>query len=103
MAEKLTSETIFSAPNQVAPLSIIAQPGTEELAAKINYYLSDWSAKAGVPQDSFLIPAECPRFSSPLSPWSWRVLTTRGEWCFIILVHSSPRFSRRFCLTLLFS
>ena len=64
MAEKLTSETIFSAPNQVAPLSIIAQPGTEELAAKINYYLSDWAAKAGVPQESFLIPAECPRFSS---------------------------------------
>ncbi len=64
MAPKLTSETIFSAPNQVAPLSIIAQPGTEELAAKINYYLTDWAAKAGVPQDSFLIPAECPRFSS---------------------------------------
>ncbi len=64
MAEKLTSETIFSAPNQVAPLSIIAQPGTEELAAKINYYLTDWAAKAGVPQDSFLISAECPRFSS---------------------------------------
>ncbi len=64
MVEKLTSETIFSAPNQVAPLSIIAQPGTEELAAKINYYLTDWAAKAGVPQDSFLIPAECPRFSS---------------------------------------
>ena len=35
MVEKLTSETIFSAPNQVAPLSIIAQPGTEELAAKM--------------------------------------------------------------------
>ncbi len=64
MVEKLTSETIFSAPNQVAPLSIIAQPGTEELAAKINYYLTDWAAKAGVPQESFLIPAECPRFSS---------------------------------------
>lgn len=64
MVEKLTSETIFSAPNQVAPLSIIAQPGTEELAAKINYYLTDWAAKADVPQDSFLIPAECPRFSS---------------------------------------
>lgn len=64
MAERLTSETIFSAPNQVAPLSIIAQPGTEELAAKINYYLTDWAAKAGVPQETFLIPAECPRFSS---------------------------------------
>lgn len=64
MAEGLTSETIFSMPNQVAPLSIIAQPGTEELAAKIDYYLTDWAAKGGVPQDTFLIPAECPRFSS---------------------------------------
>ena len=64
MAEGLTSETIFTMPNQVAPLSIIAQPGTEELAAKIDYYLTDWAAKSGVPQDTFLIPAECPRFSS---------------------------------------
>ena len=51
-------------PNQVAPLSVIAQPGTEELAAKIDYYLTDWATKSGVPQDTFLIPAECPRFSS---------------------------------------
>ncbi len=64
MVEGLTSETVFSMPNQVAPLSIIAQPGTEELAAKINYYLTDWAAKSGRAQDTFLIPAECPRFSS---------------------------------------
>ena len=51
-------------PNQVAPLSIIAQPGTEELAAKIDYYLTDWAAKSGRGQGSFLVPAECPRFSS---------------------------------------
>ena len=64
MAQEIASEKIFSMPNQVAPLSIIAQPGTEELAAKINYYLTDWAAKAGVPQETFLIEAECPRFSS---------------------------------------
>ncbi len=64
MLEEKTSETVFSMPNQVAPLSIIAQPGTEELAAKIDYYLTDWAAKSGRGQESFLVGAECPRFSS---------------------------------------
>ncbi|MBP3435914.1 MAG: ribose-phosphate pyrophosphokinase [Clostridia bacterium] len=64
MAQEIASEKIFSMPNQVAPLSVIAQPGTEELASKINYYLTDWAAKAGVPKETFLIEAECPRFSS---------------------------------------
>ena len=64
MAQEIASEKIFSMPNQVAPLSIIAQPGTEELAEKINYYLTDWAAKAGVPKETFLVEAECPRFSS---------------------------------------
>lgn len=64
MVEGLTSETVFSMSNQVAPLSIIAQPGTEELAAKIDYYLTDWASKSGRGQDTFLVPAECPRFSS---------------------------------------
>lgn len=64
MVEGLTSEKIFSMPNQVAPLCLIAQPGTDELAAKIDYYLTDWAKKSGVDKDTFLIPAECPRFQS---------------------------------------
>ncbi len=64
MVQGLTSETVFSMSNQVAPLSIIAQPGTEELAAKIDYYLTDWARKSNRNQDTFLVPAECPRFSS---------------------------------------
>ncbi len=64
MTQGLTSEAVFSMPNQVAPLSIIAQAGTEELAAKIDYYLTDWAKKAGRDDETFLIPAECPRFSS---------------------------------------
>lgn len=64
MTQALTSESVFAMSNQVAPLSIIAQPGTEELAAKINYYLTDWAKKAGREEDSFLVTAECPRFSS---------------------------------------
>lgn len=64
MTQALTSESVFAMSNQVAPLRIIAQPGTEELAAKINYYLTDWAKKAGREEDSFLVTAECPRFSS---------------------------------------
>ncbi len=64
MTAGLTSETVFSSSRQVAPLSIIAQAGTEELAAKINYYLTDWAKKAGRESESFLVEAECPRFSS---------------------------------------
>ena len=64
MSQGLTSETVFTASKQVAPLSIIAQAGTEELAAKINYYLTDWAKKAGREEETFLVEAECPRFSS---------------------------------------
>ena len=64
MAPHLTSETIFSMPNQVAPLSIIAQPGTEELAEKIDFYLTEWAKKSGRDDETFLVKAECPRFSS---------------------------------------
>ncbi|MBR5540579.1 MAG: ribose-phosphate pyrophosphokinase, partial [Clostridia bacterium] len=64
MMQEKTSETVFALPNQVAPLSIIAQPGTEELAAKINYYLTEWAKKSGRDDRTFLVEAECPRFSS---------------------------------------
>ncbi len=64
MTQGLTSETVFAQSNQVAQLSIIAQPGTEELAAKIDYYLTNWAKNAGRGEDTFLVEAECPRFSS---------------------------------------
>ena len=46
MADKITSETIFNLQDRVAPLDIIALPGTEELGGKINAHLQEWAATA---------------------------------------------------------
>lgn len=57
-------EIIFNQADRVAPLSIIALDGAKELGEKINAYLTDWGARSNRPQDTFLVTAECPRFSS---------------------------------------
>ena len=59
------SETVFDFSKQVAPLSIIAMDSMEELAKKIDKYLTIWSGNSPAYQsDSFLIDSACPRFSS---------------------------------------
>ncbi len=58
------SEKIFGKEKSVARLGIIALKGTEELAKKIDYYLTDWSNQLDEPVETFLIEADCPRFSS---------------------------------------
>ncbi len=58
------STSIFSLPDQVAPLKLIVQPGTDELAEKINHYLTQWSEQSGRQDEPFLIKGECPRFAS---------------------------------------
>ena len=58
------SEILFSNPDRVAPLGLIALEGAEELGNKINKYLVEWSSAAGLNYDNFLIENECPRFSS---------------------------------------
>lgn len=60
-------ETVFTDDSQNSPLALIALPGAEELAERIDRYLVKWyteSAKAKVTQSSFIIPTHCPRFSS---------------------------------------
>ena len=47
-----------------APMGIIATEGAKELAQRIDSYLIKWAREAGIEKDSFLIDAECPRFSS---------------------------------------
>ncbi len=59
-----TKEIIFSKQTNVAPLGIIAMNGTQELSTEINDYLVDWYKQGGIETDSFLIDADCPRFSS---------------------------------------
>ncbi len=58
------SEKIFGKEKAVARLGIIALKGTEELAKKIDYYLTDWSNQLDEPVETFLIESDCPRFSS---------------------------------------
>lgn len=58
------SEVLFNQESSVAPVGIIAMESAKELGGKINDYLVDWAKKGGNSIDTFLIEAECPRFSS---------------------------------------
>jgi len=78
------SEILFSTSERVAPLSIIALPGAEELGAKIDQYLVKWSSAAGLNFDTFLIENECPRFSSGDGKGLIKS-TVRGDDIFIIV------------------
>lgn len=57
-------DIIFNHSERVAPLGLIAIPGSEGLGKKVNDYLVTWSREAGYDYDNFLIENECPRFSS---------------------------------------
>ena len=54
----------FDVESASAELGIIAVPGAEELAGKIDKYLVKWAAEAGNPRDTFIIDCACPRFQS---------------------------------------
>ncbi len=58
------SNEFFDLESCVAELGILAVPGAEELASKIDRHLVEWAAKAGNPRDTFLIDCACPRFQS---------------------------------------
>jgi ribose-phosphate pyrophosphokinase len=63
------SSKIFDENKMVAKLGIIAMNGTEKLAERIDGYLTEWAKTDGISalaeqNGSFLINAECPRFSS---------------------------------------
>lgn len=62
--KRYTCEEIFAEQDRVAPLRIIALKGTEELARKVDYYLVNWSKTAGWDFETFLMDADCPRFTS---------------------------------------
>ena len=48
----------------VAELGLIATPGAQELTALIDRHLVVWAREKGVDRETFIIPSECPRFSS---------------------------------------
>lgn len=60
----INSENIFEQEYNVAPLHIIALSSAKELGAKIDSHLTQWAQKCGRDDKTFLVEAECPRFSS---------------------------------------
>lgn len=61
-----SAKEFFRTEERVADLGLIALPGAEELATKIDAHLSRWAKEVDPDsaQDSFLISCDCPRFSS---------------------------------------
>ena len=57
-------KVLFDVQTRVAPLGLIAMKGASELGEKVNSYLTQWAAEAGYNHDTFLVEADCPRFSS---------------------------------------
>ncbi len=55
---------LFDNDSRVAPLGLIAMNGAQELAEKVNGYLTRWANENAHVADTFLIENECPRFSS---------------------------------------
>ncbi len=64
MTDSMTAAKLFAEEKQVAPLRIIALQSAEELGNKINHYLTKWARGTAEEQDTFLVEAHCPRFSS---------------------------------------
>ena len=58
------AKEFFKYEERVADLGLIAAPGAEDLAKKIDEHLVIWAKEAGWKVDSFIIESECPRFSS---------------------------------------
>lgn len=62
-------DTTYANAIPIGPLGIIAMPGTEGIAEKIDAYIAMWRSHrengvAGYHKDSYLIESSCPRFGS---------------------------------------
>ena len=78
-AEKI----LFDNSSRVAPLGLIAMEGAKELGEKVNSYLTKWSNEKEYFKDTFLVEANCPRFSSGDSKGLIKK-TVRGNDLFIL-------------------
>ena len=64
MSGAKVAELLFKHERPVAPLRIIALSSAKELGDDIDRYLTEWSKGTKWEQESYLVPSECPRFSS---------------------------------------
>ena len=61
---ELKPSNFFDPDTQLAALCLIACPGAEGLAKKIDNHLVQWAKEVGIEKDTFLIEGACPRFQS---------------------------------------
>ena len=64
MEQQHSGAEFFIDGNGVADLGLIATPGAHELTALIDSHLVRWANRKGLNKETFIIPSECPRFSS---------------------------------------
>lgn len=64
MADQRAGEILFNQEDCVAPLRLIALESATELGQKINAHLMKWAQSSQRQEESFLVEAQCPRFSS---------------------------------------
>ncbi|MBR1738751.1 MAG: ribose-phosphate pyrophosphokinase [Ruminococcus sp.] len=76
-------DILFDNDSRVAPLGIIAMAGAADLGKKVNGYLTRWANENEYVKDTFLVEADCPRFSSGDGKGLIRE-TVRGDDLFIL-------------------
>ncbi len=64
MVHANNARDVFGKETSVAELGLIVAPGAVEQGALIDAHLTSWAKEAGYTEDTFIIPSECPRFSS---------------------------------------
>lgn len=55
---------LFDNNSRVAPLGLLAMENAKDLCEKVNWYLTNWANENEYAVDTFLVEADCPRFSS---------------------------------------
>ena len=61
---ELKPSNFFNPDTQLANLCLIACPGADELAAKIDKHLVQWAKEVGIDKDTFVLECACPRFQN---------------------------------------
>ena len=77
------AKDVMASDTSVAELGLLVAPGAAELGKLIDAHLSRWAKEAGRDEDTFIIPSECPRFSSGDGKGMIKQ-TVRGDDLFII-------------------
>ncbi len=84
MTDSMTAAKLFADEKQVAPLRIIAMQSAKDLGDKINHYLTTWARGTAEEENTFLVEADCPRFSSGDSKGMIRS-SIRGDDLYILI------------------